>query len=204
MSTSRMHAADFWASIVFFVVGVYMAVVGLGMPAAGGFIEEGGEPGRVPMLLGSIIALLAVFLLVRSVRYGGYRLSAIKTTDPVETTGLWRCSVTALGCTVYAVGLVGARVRGIDMPYDVATALFVFGFIVLAEWADAREHGARRWQKTQARFPTLAGMAAAIGQPLPPDWRPYAWLMVNAALMAVIISAIVSIVFERYFFVALP
>jgi len=199
-----MHAADFWTSIVFFVVGVYMAVAGFGMPGAGGFIEEGGEPGRVPILLGSIIAVLAVGLLVRSVRHGGYRLSALEAADEAETAGLWRCGITAAGCTFYAVGLVGARIGGIDIPYDLATGVFVFAFIVLAEWELAPAHGALRWQRTRARWPGLAAAAATIGRRLPPAWHPYAWLVVNAAVMAVIVSAVVTVVFERYFFVALP
>lgn len=204
MSTSRMHAADFWTSIVFFVVGVYMAVEGLGMPGAGGFIEKGGEPGRVPVLLGVIIALLAVIMMIRAVRNGGYRLSSLKTSDEMEKIGLWRCGVTAVGCTFYAVGLIGAEIAGIDISYRFATAVFVFGFILLAEWEQAPEHGASRWRKTHARWPGLAGIFAAIGRPLPPVWRPYAWLIFNAAMMAIIVSAIVTVVFERYFFVALP
>lgn len=204
MATPRMHAADFWASICFFIVGVYMAVSGLGMPGAGGFIEEGGEPGRVPNLLGTIIALLALTLLIRSALAGGYKLSAIRTDDASERAGLWRCSITALGCSVYAVGLVGARIGGWHVPYHAATALFVFLFIVISEWPLAVEHGARRRQWLTARMPRLAGFVAAIGAPLPAAWRPHAWLVVNAAIMAVIISALVTIIFERYFFVALP
>ncbi|MEJ8570559.1 hypothetical protein [Microbaculum marinum] len=204
MATSRMHAADFWASICFFIVGVYMAVSGLGMPGAGGFIEDGGEPGRVPILLGVVIALLALTLLVRSALAGGFRPSAIRTEDPAERAGLWRCGVTAAGCSVYAVGLVGARIGGWHVPYDAATALFVFLFVVIAEWPLATEHGARRWQRLSERWPGIAAVVAGIGAPLPAAWRPRAWLVVNAALMAVIVSALVTIVFERYFFVALP
>jgi hypothetical protein len=204
MDTPRMHAADFWASLAFFVVGVYMAVSGLGMPGAGGFIEEGGEPGKVPILLGTIIALLALTLLIRSTLAGGYRFSAIRTEDPGERAGLWRCGITALGCSVYAVGLVGARIGGWDVPYSGATALFVFLFVVISEWPLAAEHGARRWQGLTTRWPGVASAVAGIGAPLPAGWHPYAWLVVNAAVMAVIISALVTIVFERYFFVALP
>jgi hypothetical protein len=199
-----MSAADFWASICFFVLGVYMAVSGLRMPGAGGLIEKGGEPGRVPFLLGVVIAVLAVGLLFRSVMAGGYRLSAIRTEDETERAGLWRCAVTAVGCSVYAVGLVGAKFAGWHVPYGGATALFVFAFIVISEWSLAAEHGAKRWQSLTRSWPTLAANVALIGRPLPPAWKPFAWLMVNAAVMAVVVSAVVTIVFERYFFVTLP
>jgi hypothetical protein len=199
-----MHAADFWASFAFFIVGVYMAVSGLKMPGAGGFIEEGGEPGRVPVLIGGFIAVLALALLIRSALAKGYRFSNISTEDDVETAGLVRCAITALGCSVYAVGLVGAKIGGWHVPYSGATALFVFLFIVVSEWPLATANAAKRWQRLSIHWPGLAGYVSAIGAPVPPPWRPYAWLIVNAALMAIVVSALVTIVFERYFFVALP
>jgi len=204
MPKSRMHAADFWASICFFIVGAYMAVEGLGMPGAGGLIEEGGEPGTVPVLLGTIIALLAAILLVRSVTAGGYRPSALKTDDGDERAGLWRSGITAIGCSVYAVGLVGARIGGWHVPYGLATALFVFAFIVIAEWQLAPEHAARRWNWATTRLPAVASIAGASAAAIPVAWRPYAWLVLNAAVMAILVSTIVTVVFERYFFVVLP
>lgn len=204
MVTTRMHAADFWTSIGFFILGVYMAFTGVGMPGAGGLIEEGGEPGRVPIILGAIIALLSMILLVRSVLAGGYRMSGNRIDDPAERSGLWRCAVTAAGCSLYAVGLVGARIGGWHVSYESATILFVFLFVIVAEWPLAADNGARRWRWLVSRWPGLAAIVARIGAPLPALWRPYAWLAVNAAIMAIIVSALVTVVFERYFFVALP
>ena len=54
MTPTPMAKADFISALVFLVLGVYMIVEGLRMPGAGGFIEVGGEPGKVPILLGAI------------------------------------------------------------------------------------------------------------------------------------------------------
>ena len=50
---------------VVFVLGVFMAVEGAGMPGPEqvSYIEEGGEPGRVPILVGVILAVFAAILL---------------------------------------------------------------------------------------------------------------------------------------------
>ena len=61
-----MAKADFLTGLVIFVLGIYMVFEGLRMPGAGGFIEAGGEPGRVPVMLGAILALLALALISRA------------------------------------------------------------------------------------------------------------------------------------------
>ncbi|MCB2100305.1 MAG: tripartite tricarboxylate transporter TctB family protein, partial [Rhodobacterales bacterium] len=165
MSTSRMARADFLSAIVFFVLGIYMVFEGLRMPGAGGFIETGGEPGRVPVLVGGVIALFALVLLVRSVRQGGHRRArdgdGMSDADRAQArVGTLRSLLAAVGCSVYAVGLLGAHIGGFSVSYPLATGLFILLFIMGFEWADAPEAGARRWAQLAARAPGLADALA--------------------------------------------
>lgn len=204
MSPSPMAKADFLTSLVFFVLGLYMIVEGLGMPGAGGFIEEGGEPGRVPVLLGGIVAFFAIVLLVRSVFRHGHRLLEKGSEDNVDYSGYVRSAVAALGCSLYAVGLLNIMIAGWDLPYELATAVFLFLFIVGFEWQDARELGAARWEWLQRRWPSAAGALASGLAPLGRDRGPYVWLIVTALLQTVIVTWAVSYLFEKQFYVLLP
>lgn len=198
-----MAKADFLSSVVFFVLGIYMISEGLQMPGAGGFIEEGGEPGRVPILLGAIIASFAAILLVRSISMGGHRLRGLGATGSANRVGLVRGIATTIGCSLYAVGLVGAQFAGWRMPYSLATGLFVFVFIAGFEWQDAAEAGARRWEWVSRRLPALAGLLrAAFG--FLGGRAAHAWLLFTAGLQAVIVAGVVTYVFEQQFYVTLP
>ncbi len=206
MSKSLMPRADFVTGLVVFVLGVFMAVEGAGMPGPEqvSYIEEGGEPGRVPILVGVILAVFAAILLIRAVRDGGHRIWVGDALDPQARTGAWRSLATAAGCTVYAVGLVGASVAGWDVPYELATAIFVFGFIVAFEWAEAPGHGAALWARILSDRPGIAGaMRSAFGF-VSARQAPYVWLVANALVQAVIVTAAVTYLFERQFYVTLP
>lgn len=145
MPDNSMARADFVSSLIFFVLGIYMVAEGWSLPGAGGFIEPGGEPGRVPILLGVIVALCAVVLLVRSVSRHGHKLFENRQTDDVKKTGFIRTTLTAVGCSFYAVGLLGANIAGWEVMYPQATAMFLFLFIVGFEWEFAPELGNNRW-----------------------------------------------------------
>jgi hypothetical protein len=204
MPKSMMAKADFITAIVFFLLGVYMVSEGLKMPGAGGFIEKGGEPGRVPVLLGAIIAAFAAILLIRSVVAGGHRLGELMAAGPENRVGLVRGIATAVGCSVYAVGLVGAHIAGWKVPYSLVTGLFVFGFIAAFEWQDAAEAGTRRWEWLCRRLPVVANrLQAAFGFLAPRD-AAYVWLLFTAGLQAVIVAAAVTYLFEQQFYVTLP
>ena len=148
-----MARADFFTSLILLALGIYMAVEGLRMPGAGGFIVRGGEPGRVPILIGVIIALLAVILLVRSVRRGGHRRGGIGLADPDVRSGAIRCGITALVCSVYAVGLLGSTLGGHEVRYDEATFLFLAVFIIGSEWGFAHELADLRRERWTRRAP---------------------------------------------------
>lgn len=199
-----MTKADFVTGLVLFVLGLYMIHEGLQMPGAGGFIEAGGEPGRVPVLLGSVIALLAAILLGRSAVRGGHRLWEPAHPERDLRVGALRCAITAVGCAVYAVGLLGATLAGWEVQYHQATALFLFVFVTAFEWGMAPENGARRWAWISVKAPRLAArLRRAVGF-LAPRCYPYLWLMCTALALAVLVTWAVTYLFEQQFYVTLP
>lgn len=204
MSPTPMAKADFVSALVFFVLGLYMIEEGLGMPGAGGFIEEGGEPGRVPVLLGAIVALFALILLVRSVYRRGHRLMDGDGAGAMNHSGYIRSAITAVGCSVYAVGLVGTTIAGWQVPYEFATAVFLFLFIIGFEWDTAPEIGAARWAWVQVKWPAVARALAAVPSSLRGARAPYAWLTFTALVQAVLVTWAVSYLFEQEFYVLLP
>ena len=170
------------------------------MPDAGGFIEAGGEPGRVPVMLGSILALLAMVLMGRSVAHLGRSADQPRP----DWYGWWRSALVALGCSLYAVGLLGGGLLGVDLPYRLATALFVFLFIAGFEWPQATELGNRRWRGFSTRFPAAAGALARRRGFIPRRWLPYLWLLTMALLQALAVAYGVAYLFEQQLYVQLP
>jgi hypothetical protein len=204
MPNALMTRADFFTSIFFFIIGIYMAYEGLLMPGAGQVIEPGGEPGRVPVMVGSIIAFFATILLIRSIGRGGHRPVVGEAGGSDRRLGILRCTVTAIGCSFYAIGLVGSSWFGWRMPYHYATALFLFVFIAGFEWEFALESGARRWHWLVEKTPGLARSLASLFGFLPKSQAPYYWLLVTALIQAILITWAVTYLFERQFFVTLP
>jgi hypothetical protein len=204
MPESSMSKADFVTSLIFFVLGIYMIVEGLGMPGAGGFIEVGGEPGKVPVLLGAIITLFAIILLVRSVSERGYKLMQKADGEGPGPSGALRCAVTAIGCGFYAVGLLGAKFFGWTVMYQEATTLFIFLFIVGFEWQSATELGYHRWSRLQARRPSLAIWMQGTFGFISSARAPYLWLIFTALVQALLVAWGVTYLFEQEFYVKLP
>jgi hypothetical protein len=203
---SQMPRADFLTGIVFFLLGIYMIAEGAGMPgpAEVSFIEVGGEPGRVPIVVGSVIASFAFILLIRSVGDGGHKVWQLGGISSEMRTGTMRSAIAAIGCTAYALGLLGARIGGWHIPYEFATGIFVFLFIVGFDWQDAREYGAYRWSRVARRWPDFArNLRSGAGEGLIAS-APYLWLIATALLLAVIVSAAVTYLFEQEFYVTLP
>lgn len=127
-------------------------------------------PGVVPAFLAAVLIIFGVVLVIRSVRAGGHRLglSVAKATEVLAKPGNQRLLITLVLTIGYAGFLIGR------IPYELATGLFVFAFIVLFEW----ERGL-----TPARYTRLFGVAAVL---------------------AVVFTGLVSWVFERLFLVTLP
>lgn len=127
-------------------------------------------PGLVPGLLGAVLAVMGAILLVRSVYAGGLRAGpGGDAADGDAERGSWpRTLLTAVLCLVYAAGLVG------HVDFRVATALFVFAFVVVFEW-------------TPGAAPIRRGRAIAV-----------------AAVLAVLVALAVALVFQELFLVRLP
>jgi putative tricarboxylic transport membrane protein len=127
-------------------------------------------PGVVPAFLAAVLIIFGVVLVIRSVRAGGHRLglSVAKATEVLAKPGNQRLLITLVLTIGYAGFLIG------HIPYELATGLFVFAFIVLFEW---------EWGLTPARYTRLFGVAA---------------------ILAVMFTGLVSWAFERLFLVTLP
>lgn len=171
---SRRARNDFLQGIAFLAFGIYLAVEGFGMPGAGGFIEEGGEPGRVPIMLGAVIGALGAMLMVRSIR-GALDWLRHRPPKAIDATTNPRVALmTAVGCSLYGAMLMGLQIGGWKVPFSLGTTLFIFAFVVIAEW-NLPEPRVGRFRRC-----------------------------VSAAIFALAISIAVTVVFERWFFVTLP
>lgn len=207
MAKPMMARADFISALVFFLLGVYMVYEGYAMPDAGGYIEAGGEPGRVPVLLGYIISLLALVLLVRSVRSGGHRRSRTDQVEEADTDnrrGAARGLLTAVWCSFYALGLIGAGGAGWTLSYPLATLVFLFVFIVGFEWEHAAENAQRTWLRAEQRLPSVTKILQRIFAFVSPRFSAYIWLIATASAQASLVTWAVTYLFEQKFYVKLP
>lgn len=199
-----MPRADFLTGLVLLVVSAMLIGEGMTLPGAGGLIMKGGEPGRVPLFLGFVIATLAAVLIVRAISQNGHRLlRQVTAVDNENKRAIGRALAVAAGGTLY-VGLLGHNFSGADVDYALLTFGFILTFIVVAEWNLAPEIAGRRWQALDRRAPAMTARIAAILSFVTPARAPYVWLFITATFQAALLAAIVSYVFEKQFFVQLP
>jgi putative tricarboxylic transport membrane protein len=160
---------DLWTAAVFFAVGVAIIYAAWRMPT---FREQLGQiytaPGLVPALYGTIIVVLALWLAARSIGRGALKRGEKHARQVPEGYSNLRLALAVALCCGFAVGMVGR------LPFWLATAIFVFLFILLFEW--------RRDQ----------------------PWRERAIRIASAALIGVGTGAAVMLVFTRVFLVRLP
>jgi len=160
---------DLWTAAVFLAAGLAIIYASWRMPT---YREQLGQiytaPGLVPALYGGVIVLLGLWLALRSVGRGALRAGAGGRPAPREGYSSMRLAGAAALCLLFAVGMVGR------LPFWMATAMFVFLFILLFEWR--------------------GGQA----------WRERARPIVTAALTAAGTGIAVVLVFERVFLVRLP
>ncbi len=199
-----MPRADFLTGLVIFALGIYMALEGLRMPGAGGFIEAGGEPGRVPVMLGAVLALLALILVAQSVSRGGHRWPDSKALERDTRIGVARSALAAAICCLYALGLIGATILGWEVKYSEATFLFLLVFVAGFEWQHAPRQGERTWSRLSSTAPRLAQALSSRCGGFPKPVAPYLWLILTAALQAALVTAAVTYLFEQQFYVKLP
>jgi hypothetical protein len=171
MQERNMPRADFITSIGLIAFGIAVLVLSIQMPR---FEDQGvnrfSVPGIVPGFLGSIIAVLGLVLFIRSIIRKGYRLgldgAAVDRFFKAEMTK--RFALTILVSVAYGWGLIGR------INYEIATAIYIFAFIVIfdVKW--------RRGIKTQ--------------------WKK----ILIAAIIAVLVGGVVGTTFRRLFLVNLP
>ena len=160
---------DLWTAAVFLAAGIAIIYASWLMPT---FREQLGQaytaPGLVPALYGTVIAILALWLGARSIGRGAFRRSTGGSRQRREGYSNARLVLAAVLCLAFAVGMVGR------LPFWLATAIFVFLFILLFEWR--------------------TGMS----------WRARARPILTAALLAAGTGIAVVLVFQRVFYVRLP
>ncbi|MEE4117582.1 MAG: tripartite tricarboxylate transporter TctB family protein [Paracoccaceae bacterium] len=114
--------SDRITAAVFFALGAAMAWGGYTMDRLEiRQIHPASIPGLVPMILGAALMLCAALLFV------GAR------EDEPEGEGSWEHFLVAAGWSIaYALGMVG------QMPFTVATAIYLAGFVGWFLWRDVR------------------------------------------------------------------
>ena len=198
-----MPRADFLTGLVLLAVSALLIGEGLTLPGAGGLIMKGGEPGRVPLFLGLVIAAMAIVLVVRAILQNGHRLRGIEGFDNERKRAFGRALAVAAGGTLY-VGLLGRNFSGADLDYALLTFGFIFTFIVIGEWKLAPEIAGRRWQAFDRRAPATAAWIAEKLSFVTRARAPHVWLCITAAFQAAFLAIVVAYVLEKQFFVQLP
>ncbi len=159
MEERNMPRADFITSIGMIAFGVAVLVLSIQMPR---FEEQGvnrfSVPGIVPGFLGSIIALLGLVLLIRSIIRKGYKLgldgAAVSRFFKAEMTK--RFAVTILVSVAYGWGLIGR------INYEISTALYIFAFIVIfdVKWKQGVK---TQWKKILIAFIIAVLVGGIVG-----------------------------------------
>lgn len=166
--TARMVRADLVAAIVFIILGALILYGSWTMPRLEARrVLPMTVPGLVPGMLSVGLIICGVLLAIRSLRAraeGGWQA----LTSGLVSEGARRVLAVLFHVLVYTLVLVGT------LPFWLATAIFVFAFIVTFEvWITPRPR------------PLLPSVAWALA-------------------LAVVTSAAVTYVFERLFLVRLP
>ena len=159
MEERNMPRADFLTSIFFIAFGIAVLVLSIQMPR---FEEQGvnrfSVPGIVPGFLGSIIAILGVVLLIRSIIRKGYNLglngAAFKKFFTAEMTK--RFAVTILVSIAYGWGLIGR------INYEISTAIYIFAFVVIfdVKWKQGIK---TQWKKILIAFIIAILVGGVVG-----------------------------------------
>ncbi len=198
-----MPRADFLTGLVILAVSAMLIGEGVTLPGAGGLIMKGGEPGRVPIFLGFVLAAMAIILVVRAISQNGHRLRLGGAVDAARNNATRRAVLVATGSTLY-VALLGRSFLDISFDYTWLTFGFILAFIVIAEWELAPAIAERRMNALERRAPRLASRLTSAFDFLPRRRMPYVWLFVTATVQAALIAIIVAYVFEKEFYVQLP
>ena len=170
MNQRNLVRADLATGIVLVALGLAVVAEALAMPR---FelrrIDPWTVPGLVPGLIGIVLAVLGAVLALRSALDPALRAPAVDGEAPGERRASLVRLVGCLGlCLVYAIWMIG------NLPFWLATGLFVFAFVVAFEW-----------QPSDA-------------------WRRRGTKLVAALLVAAGAAVVVTLLFQRLFLVRLP
>jgi hypothetical protein len=168
--------ADFWFGLGLAVLGIAVVFESWRMPRLADLnVHPMTVPGLVPGMIGIVIAVLGSILFARAARAGGFGgFSVLRKTS-------WNISALADPASqtrrfFITLALCFAYAGGLvgSLPFWAATGTFIFLFVLIFEWQVDRP---------------LSGHVRAI---------------VTALLLAVIVSAAVTYVFEQVFLVRVP
>lgn len=166
-----MPKADFITGLILISLSIYVIFESWRMPRLEHLkVHPLSVPGIVPAFIGTILLLFGLVLVIRSIRRGGHRLRITYKgiQRVINDSGNQRLLLTAFFSIGYAGFLIGT------LPYWLATALFIFIFIIFFEWRQEPDY-TRRWRN-----------------------------LITAVLISGISSAAITMVFERLFLVTLP
>lgn len=168
---TRIDRADFYSGLATLVIGLFALVESLRMPRLEHLnINPYTVPGLVPGLLGAILTVLGLVLLLRGLKGPRVPADPAPLADPADPaaqsadhaqtghwlTDSWKRVFLALGTTIGYAGFLFGQV-----PFVIATTIFVFTFTVGAEWLNRTRP--RSLAKTAAWALLLAlGMAFAV------------------------------------------
>jgi len=150
------HALDRLSGLFFAILGFAVAVGAWAMPqfeAQGASIYQ--SPGLTPGILGLALAICGLILAVRPMRSDGVEQSYWKTV--VGTTVNRNRAIAALALTLtYGAVLFG------NVPYVLATFLFVFAFVAVFE-VFLKPEGSTRRTVPSLVAAALLGLITSVG-----------------------------------------
>jgi len=129
MTEKNLVKADFYTAIILMAFGITATVMALRMPTDFGRGSDlHSAPGVVPVLLGSIITILSLIMLLRSIvrAKGQVGISSASFGAFIKDTTTIRIASTITLCLLYFF-LLG------NLPFMLLTFLFVFAFIIFFE-----------------------------------------------------------------------
>ncbi|WP_434359980.1 tripartite tricarboxylate transporter TctB family protein [Parasalinivibrio latis] len=136
--TMQPHKRSDWIlSSLFALIGLLFVYEGINLPGPEtvSYIEKGGEPGRMPVILGVINLIFALILFFRKpvdVPPGKSQNSEIR--QQLARGGLF----TGALCVVFALGFIFFAMQASEAMFGILCFLFISIFVVFFEWKERK------------------------------------------------------------------